>query len=53
MQALEGALKECRKELSEEKAKMTELKEHFKYNLRLIADRDAELQRYDALFSGI
>jgi len=52
IQTLEAALRDCRKELTEEKAKMGELKEHFKYNLRLIGDRDAELQRYDTLFSG-
>jgi len=52
MQSLETALKSCRAELKDEKAKLHELKEHFKYNLKLINDRDAELQRYDALFCG-
>lgn len=52
IQSLETALKNCQKELKEEKTKLSELKEHFKYNLRLINDRDAELQRYDALFLG-
>ena len=52
MQSLETALKSCQEELKEEKAKLDELKEHFKYNLKLINDRDAELQRYDALFLG-
>jgi len=52
MQSLETALKSCQKELKDEKAKLEELKEHFKYNLKLINDRDAELQRYDALFLG-
>jgi len=49
---LESALTSCQQELKEEKAKLAELKEHFKYNLKLINDRDAELQRYDALFLG-
>jgi len=52
IQTLETALKNCQKELKEEKAKLSELKEHFKYNLRLLNDRDVELQRYDALFLG-
>lgn len=52
IQSLETALKSCQKELKDEKAKLGELKEHFKYNLKLINDRDAELQRYDALFLG-
>ena len=49
---MEAALKNCQKELKDEKAKLAELKEHFKYNLKLINDRDIELQRYDALFLG-
>jgi len=52
MQSLEIALKSCREELKAEKTKMEELKHDFKYNLKLIDDRDAELQRYDALFLG-
>jgi len=52
IQSVETALKSCQKELEDEKAKLNELKEHFKYNLKLINDRDAELQRYDALFLG-
>jgi len=52
IQSLETALKSCQKELKDEKAKLEELKEHFKYNLKLINDRDVELQRYDALFLG-
>jgi len=52
MKTLETALMSCQKELKDEKAKLDELKEHFKYNLKLINDRDAELQRYDALFLG-
>jgi len=49
---LETALKSCQNKLKEEKVKLNELKEHFKYNLKLINDRDVELQRYDALFLG-
>jgi len=52
MRSLEAALKSCQKELKDEKAKLDELKEHFKYNLKLINDRDVELQQYDALFLG-
>jgi len=52
IQSLETALNGCRLELRDEKEKLSELKEHFKYNLKLINDRDSELQRYDALFLG-
>ena len=40
------------KDLFEEKAKFYELKEHFKYNLKLIEDRDRELEKYDISFQG-
>jgi len=52
IESLETAWRSCQNELKNEKAKLAELKEHFKYNLKLMNDRDAELQRYDALFLG-
>ena len=41
------------KALFDEKAKFHELKEHFKYNLKLLEDRDRELEKYDISFQGI
>ena len=38
--------------LKEERIKFDKLKEDFKYNLRLLSERDAELARYDSLFAG-
>ena len=51
-EALEAALKEKEKTLHEERAKFMKLKEDFKYNLRLLSERDAELEKYDSVFSG-
>jgi len=50
--ALEATLKEKEKILQEERAKFMKLKEDFKYNLHLLSERDAELEKYDSLFSG-
>lgn len=50
--SLEVALQQTQKELSEERVKFQKLKEDFKYNLRLLADRDAELEKYDSSSTG-
>jgi hypothetical protein len=42
----------CQKDLAEEKTKFQKLKEDFKYNLRLLAERDAELEQYDTSAIG-
>ena len=51
-QSLEAALQDKEKLLDEEKVKFLKLKEDFKYNLRLLNERDAELEKYDATFTG-
>ena len=51
-QSLQAAYDERDKQLNEEKARFTKLKEDFKYNLKLLTQRDEELERYDAMFAG-
>eukprot|EP00058_Branchiostoma_floridae_P021601 XP_002607091.1 hypothetical protein BRAFLDRAFT_68117 [Branchiostoma floridae] len=51
VETLDAAYKQKDKELNEEKAKFQKLKEDFKYNLRLLEERDKELERYDAVFA--
>lgn len=52
IQTLEAALSGKEKDLQEEKAKFSKLKEDFKYNLKILEERDQELERYDVTFSG-
>ena len=52
IETLEEALNGKEKELQEEKAKFAKLKEDFKYNLKVLEERDQELERYDITFSG-
>lgn len=49
---MEAALSGKEKDLQEEKAKFSKLKEDFKYNLKILEERDQELERYDVIFSG-
>ena len=49
---MESSLSEKEKLLMEEKAKFQKLKEDFKYNLKLLAERDAELDKYDSSHAG-
>lgn len=53
IRALESAIKDKEAALGEERGKIVKLKEDFSYNLKLIEDRDEELQRYDATFEGL
>ena len=50
IKSLKRALKEKERQLSNEKVRFRKLKEDFEYNLKLLEERDQELQRYDALF---
>ena len=50
IKSLQSALKEKERQLSNEKFRFRKLKEDFEYNLKLLEERDQELQRYDALF---
>ena len=53
IQALEGAIAERDQQISELRENFKKLKVDFQYNLQLIQDRDAELQRYDAAFANL
>ncbi|XP_070579694.1 coiled-coil domain-containing protein 57-like [Ptychodera flava] len=52
-QSLEEALKEKERQLGEEKSKFQKLKEDFKYNYKLLQERDLELERYDSIFGDL
>lgn len=51
--SLQSALKEKERQLNNERVRFRKLKEDFEYNLKLLEERDGELQRYDALFSQV
>ena len=52
IQALEAALQDKEQQLRKETTKFVKLKEDFKYNLKLLEERDQELERYDLTFTG-
>ena len=52
LQSLESSLEQKEKELSDQKVKFNKLKEDFKYNLKLLNERHAELDNYDKLVLG-
>lgn len=51
--SLQNALKEKERQLNNERVRFRKLKEDLEYNLKLLEERDQELQRYDALFSQV
>lgn len=51
--SLQNALKDKERQLNNERVRFRKLKEDFEYNLKLLEERDQELQRYDALFSQV
>lgn len=54
IEALESSLRIKTSELVEQKSKMSELREDFKYNLKLLDERDLELEKFEqALTSKI
>ena len=53
IQALETAIAERDAEIHECRENLKKLKTDFHYNLKLIEDRDAELERYDATFANM
>ncbi|CAG5122365.1 unnamed protein product [Candidula unifasciata] len=53
IEALEKECKEKDSLLLSERAKFQELKEHFKYNLKLLEERDQELEKYDISHSEL
>ncbi|XP_043925666.1 coiled-coil domain-containing protein 57 [Protopterus annectens] len=50
---LETALQEAKLQVGEQQEKMAQLKEDFKYNLKVLEERDRELERYDLMFSQL
>ncbi|KAJ1128676.1 hypothetical protein NDU88_007051 [Pleurodeles waltl] len=50
---LETALKDAKRQLQDQSQKFSRLKEDFTYNLRLLEDRDRELERYDTMFTQL
>ena len=50
---LEALIADKEKEAAEQKARLAKLKEDFGYNLKLLEERDAELERYDGSFAGL
>jgi len=50
IKSLQNALTEKERQLNNEKLRFRKLKEDFEYNLRLLEERDKELNRYDVLF---
>ncbi|XP_018617224.2 coiled-coil domain-containing protein 57 isoform X1 [Scleropages formosus] len=48
-QQLEGALRDAQAQLSAERARFLQLREDFQFNLRVLEERDRELERYDAV----
>ncbi|XP_046573024.1 coiled-coil domain-containing protein 57-like isoform X2 [Haliotis rubra] len=53
VESLEKACREKEQSLAAERTKLTKLKEDFKYNLKLLEERDQELQAYDANFTEL
>ncbi|XP_067671855.1 coiled-coil domain-containing protein 57-like isoform X2 [Haliotis asinina] len=53
VESLEKACREKEQALAAERTKLTKLKEDFKYNLKLLEERDQELQAYDANFTEL
>uniref|UniRef100_A0A8C2HV50 Coiled-coil domain containing 57 n=1 Tax=Cyprinus carpio TaxID=7962 RepID=A0A8C2HV50_CYPCA len=49
IQQLETALNDATSELSTQRERFLRLRDDFKYNLRVLEERDKELERYDAL----
>lgn len=53
IEALEISLRQKVQELGEQKLKMAQLRDDFKYNLKLLEERDAELEKYEETLLGM
>ena len=53
VQALEESVVLKEKELKQEKLRFLRLKEDFEYNLKLLIERDEELEKYDAIIGRV
>lgn len=52
IEALESSLRQKTQELAEQKQKMAQLRDDFKYNLSLLEERDAELAKFEETLLG-
>lgn len=52
IEALESSLRQKTQELTEQKVKLAALREDFKYNLKLLEERDGELEKYEQTLLG-
>ena len=50
---LETLLQEKEREIADSKARLSKLKDDFNYNLKLLEERDSELERYDSSFNNL
>ena len=53
IQSLEKKLIEKEKDLNDKRIQFQQLKNDFQYNLQLLSERDAELDKYDTEVSGM
>ena len=53
MTSLEAKVKERDEQLDEEKIRFKKIKNDFEYNLKLLEERDKELETYDNIFEGM
>ena len=53
IQTLDGLLADKERELADAKQRVGKLKEDFTYNLKLLEERDAELERYEQSFNHL
>lgn len=53
IKSLEVTLAEKEKLINNERVRFRKLREDFEYNLKLLEERDVELERYDSLFSQL
>lgn len=50
---LQQSLKDAMKNLQEQKARFTRLKEDFTHNLKVLGERDRELEQYEVLYNRL
>lgn len=50
---LEKSLAQKTSELNEEKSKFEQIKQDFKYNLKLLEERDSELEKFEQTMASI
>ncbi|XP_048411321.2 coiled-coil domain-containing protein 57 isoform X3 [Stegostoma tigrinum] len=53
VQSLDTALRDSQSKLKEQQEKFNKLKEDFMFNLKVLEERDRDLERYDAIFAQL